>query len=100
MILEAHIRGGLGAIAAVIALWQFYEGYRWRHTPMFRNGLWAWIPASALYAAFWFDVLSVGVPVQDSLSTAAWLSRLAFLAYCFGALFQLMVKTRTRRELS
>jgi len=98
--IEAHIRGFLAALALFIATAQTWEGYQWRHTPMFRNELWAFIPASILYAAFWLNVLSVGATVQDSLSTAAWLSRLAFLAYLGGAWFQLLVKRRARRELS
>lgn len=98
--IEAHIRGFLGAIAVFIAIGQAVEGYRWRHTPMWRNELWTFVPASILYAAFWFDLLNIGIPVQSSLSSAAWLSRLAYLGYVFGALFQIQAKWRARRELS
>ena len=98
--IEAHLRGILGALAVGVAVAQMWEGYKWRHTPMMRNTIWAFVPASVLYAWFWFGLVSVGEPVQTSLSSAAWLSRFAFLAYMGGALFQVLVWWRARRELS
>lgn len=98
--LEAHIRGILGALALVLTVAQLWEGYKWRHTPMMRNTMWAWLPASAIYAWFWFDLAVIGVTVQPTLSVAAWLSRFAFLAYAGAAWFQILVWWRARRELS